>query len=150
MQAGHHVGKIVITMPDHSPDLALVPMNPSATFRSDRSYLLVGGLGGLGRAVAAWMVENGAQHLIFLSRSTKPRQEAQSFMTELKSQGCEVQLVAGSVGERADVQKAVDAAVVPIAGVINMSMVLKVRYTNRDGGTGQKLINVTRMCRSRR
>jgi len=34
--------------------------------RSDASYLLVGDLGGIGRAVASWMVEKGARHLVFL------------------------------------------------------------------------------------
>ncbi|PWY91664.1 polyketide synthase [Aspergillus sclerotioniger CBS 115572] len=125
MQAGHHVGKIVITMPEHCEDLASLPMCPSATLRPDRSYLLVGGLGGLGRAVAGWMVENGARHLIFLSRSANLRPDTQTFLEELQSQGCQVQLVTGSVGELGDVEKAVVSAVVPIAGVINMSMVLK-------------------------
>ncbi|PYI02487.1 polyketide synthase [Aspergillus sclerotiicarbonarius CBS 121057] len=133
MQAGHHIGKIVITMPDHPQDLTSIPLNPSVTLRPDRSYLLVGGLGGLGRAVASWMVENGARHLVFLSRSANRRPDTDTFVAELESQGCEVKLVAGSVAEMADVQKAVDSAEWPMAGVINMSMVLKdVSLTDMD------------------
>jgi NAD(P)-dependent dehydrogenase (short-subunit alcohol dehydrogenase family) len=90
--------------------------------------LLVGGLGGLGRSVATWMVENGARNLIFLSRSARDSQENHSFLEELHSQDCQTQLVAGSVSNMSDVQRAINLATKPLAGVIQMSMVLKVRY----------------------
>ena len=38
------------------------------TARPDASYLLVGGLGGLGLAFAAWLAQNGAKHLILSSK----------------------------------------------------------------------------------
>lgn len=126
MQAGRHIGKIIITMPDDPIDLGSVPGKPSITLRPDRSYLLVGGLGGLGRAVASWMVELGARQLIFLSRSAGQLPETVQFAAELRSQGCEVQLITGSVSETDDVHNAVNAATMPVAGVINMSMILKV------------------------
>ncbi|GLA97323.1 type I Iterative Polyketide synthase (PKS) [Aspergillus tubingensis] len=125
MQAGRHIGKIIITMPDDPIDLGSVPGKPSITLRPDRSYLLVGGLGGLGRAVASWMVELGARQLIFLSRSAGQLPETVQFAAELRSQGCEVQLITGSVSETDDVHNAVNAATMPVAGVINMSMILK-------------------------
>nr|XP_036577934.1 polyketide synthase [Colletotrichum truncatum]KAF6785064.1 polyketide synthase [Colletotrichum truncatum] len=103
-------------------------MSPSETglrFRSDASYLLVGGLGGLGQAVATWMVENGARELIFLSRSAGKRSDSSNFLEELRSQGCLVTTVAGSVSNSSDVSKAVKVANSPISGVIQMSMVLR-------------------------
>ena len=41
-------------------------------FRSDASYLITGGLGGLGLEVARWMVRQGARRLILLGRSALP------------------------------------------------------------------------------
>ena len=38
------------------------------TAQPDRSYLLVGGLGGLGLAFAAWLAQRGARHLILSSK----------------------------------------------------------------------------------
>ncbi|ORY69074.1 uncharacterized protein BCR38DRAFT_508552 [Pseudomassariella vexata] len=137
MQAAKHIGKIVVEMPDGPRDLdseqggksvmESVGFKPTPLFRSDRSYLLVGGLGGLGRAVATWMVEHGARNLVFLSRSAQEGPEIQGFLADLRSQGCQVLLVVGSVSSMADVQTAVDTATAaqPIAGVINLSMVLK-------------------------
>ena len=126
MQTGRHIGKIIVRIPEDSPSLESIKDRPSPSLRFDHSYLLVGGLGGLGRAVSTWMVEQGARHLIFLSRSAESDSESQGFLEELYSQGCEVQLVAGSISNLADVERAVQSATKPIAGVINLSMVLKV------------------------
>ena len=50
---------------------ALGPTDP-AVFRADASYLITGGLGGLGLAVARWMVERGARRLILVGRTNLP------------------------------------------------------------------------------
>jgi D-arabinose 1-dehydrogenase-like Zn-dependent alcohol dehydrogenase len=71
MQTARHIGKIVVKMPEDPSELESIASKPTPDFRSDRSYLLIGGLGGLGRSVATWMVENGACNLIFLSRSAR-------------------------------------------------------------------------------
>lgn len=126
MQGGHHIGKIVVNMPADPGTLEAVKAPPKTLLRSDRSYLLVGGLGGLGKVVASWMVENGARHLIFLSRSGDSHEDTGNFLDELRSQGCQPQVFTGSVSNKADVESAVQGASVPITGVINMSMVLKV------------------------
>ncbi|PYI16550.1 KR-domain-containing protein [Aspergillus violaceofuscus CBS 115571] len=125
MQSGTHIGKIVITMPDDPMALVTMRVKPIPVFQQERSYLLVGGLGGLGRAVASWMVEHGARNLIFLSRTASHTADNDSLVQDLESQGCQVQLVAGSVCELVDVKKCVTEAVAPIAGVVNMSMVLR-------------------------
>ncbi|KAI2627176.1 putative polyketide synthase [Xylaria nigripes] len=135
MQTAKHIGKIVVTMPDDShhlttegPDSDVAGPKPAARFRPDRTYLLVGGLGGLGRPLSTWMAENGARSLVFLSRSAKKGPETDQFIEELASLGCQVQLVAGSVTSKADVMRAVnnaETAEKPIAGVMNLSMVVK-------------------------
>lgn len=112
-------------MPDDPQTFASVKAAPKPGLCSDRSYLVVGGLGGLGKAVVTWMVENGARHLVFLSRSGDSYQDTRDFLPELQSQGCQTLAFAGSVSRKADVEAAVQGASVPIAGVDNMSMVLK-------------------------
>jgi acyl transferase domain-containing protein/acyl carrier protein len=47
-----------------------MPLPP--TFRADASYLITGGMGGLGLLVARWMVERGARRLILLGREELP------------------------------------------------------------------------------
>lgn len=89
------------------------------------SYLLVGGLGGLGRAISTWMVEHGARSLVFLSRSAGSKLEDEIFMKELKSMDCEVQFMRGSVVSPDDVSRAVASARRPLRGILQMSMVLQ-------------------------
>lgn len=127
MQSGQHMGKIIVKMPDLPLALPVARVHEMAAyFPANASYLLVGGLGGLGRAVATWMVEKGVRHLVFLSRTGANTFESSSFIKTLECQGCDAITVVGNVGYIDDVQRAVSAAKTPIAGVIQLSMVLKV------------------------
>ncbi|KAB2570584.1 Hybrid PKS-NRPS synthetase lepA [Lasiodiplodia theobromae] len=136
MQKGQHIGKLVVTMPEQQTDVETVPTRSAFKLRSDASYLLCGGLGGLGRAVSNWMVENGARHIIYLSRTAGHTAEDKAFFSELHAQGCRVQAIRGSVAHLKDVERAVREAGKPIAGVMHMSMVLRDRaflqFTHED------------------
>jgi acyl carrier protein len=57
--------------------------------REDGSYLITGGLGGLGLTVALWMVEQGAKHLTLASRSGDSA-AAQALVHELRQRGINV------------------------------------------------------------
>ncbi|CAI7673580.1 unnamed protein product [Penicillium pancosmium] len=105
----------------HMTDMAL----SSVWFRPNCCYLLVGGLGGLGRMISTWMVENGARNIIFLSRSAKEGPENTPFFDGLRAQGCTVTPFAGSVTNLPDVENAIKQATTPIAGVIQMSAVMR-------------------------
>ncbi|RDA91558.1 hypothetical protein CP533_4349 [Ophiocordyceps camponoti-saundersi (nom. inval.)] len=125
LRRGQHIGKMVVRMPDDASGLASAWQRPQRRMRPDRCYLIVGGLGGIGRAVASWFVEKGARHLIFLSPSARSSPEVDSFLDELTSQGCQSQLIEGSVCELDDVERAVKTAARPIAGVVNLAMRIK-------------------------
>ena len=43
-------------------------MRPVFAARGDRSYLLSGGLGGFGLALAVWLGQRGARHIILTSK----------------------------------------------------------------------------------
>ena len=99
-------------------------------FRSDACYLLVGGLGGLGRVISTLMVESGARNILFLSRSAKEGPETTPFFDELRARGCEVLTFAGSVTNLSDVEAAIAQATRPVAGIMQMSAVMRVcRFT---------------------
>ncbi|KAF9882858.1 hypothetical protein FE257_004944 [Aspergillus nanangensis] len=105
LQRGSHIGKIVLNMPHGSP--SLLPgsaSQQSVKFSGYPSYLLVGGLGGVGRAVSVWMIENDARHLTYLSRSAGTTSGDIAFLQELRELGCAVECVRGSVASMADVR----------------------------------------------
>lgn len=129
IQQGKHIGKILVRAPRgrNLEDTTSIESQPR-TLKLDphSSYLLVGGMGGLGRVVSSWLVGHGARHLIFLSRSAGQSETDKSFVSELSSQGCGVQIFSGSIVSLDDVLNAVKGATAPIKGVLNLSMVLQV------------------------
>uniref|UniRef100_A0A0B7KHN6 Uncharacterized protein n=1 Tax=Bionectria ochroleuca TaxID=29856 RepID=A0A0B7KHN6_BIOOC len=138
MQSGNHIGKLVVRMSDdgRGDHGELVTSSGSSTsttagregkqlFWENATYLLVGGLGGLGRSIALWMVQNGARHFVFLSRSGGAKPEVTALVRSLQGAGCTVQVVAGSVTNLDDVSRALDQARLPVAGVLQLSMVLR-------------------------
>ena len=124
MQKGSHMGKIVIKFPEENT-LPLTSTVPVPNFRGDVSYLLVGGLGGLGKAIASWMASHGAKNLMFLSRSAGNSEEDQAYLKELKAMGCSSQCFPCDVADHDVVESAVNQASLPIAGVMQMAMVLR-------------------------
>ncbi|KAL5356851.1 hypothetical protein BJX96DRAFT_171992 [Aspergillus floccosus] len=125
MQKGQHVGKIVIKVQEDTSQLPLLQTPPEFTFSAKSAYLLVGGLRGIGVSIVRWMVELGARHFVFLSRSAGEGEEDRQFCRELDSQGCEAGIVAGSVADPAAVERAINLSSYPIAGVVQLSAVLK-------------------------
>jgi len=123
LQKGLHIGKVVIKFPEEDT-LPLTPAVPAPHFRSDVSYLLVGGMGGLGQSIALWMSSHGARYLMFLSRSAGKSEEDQCFIQELNMLGCSVQCFSCDVADQVGLKNAIDQASMPIGGVMQMAMVL--------------------------
>lgn len=118
---------------DQTPTNYLKTIQPrisEALFHADASYLLVGGLGGIGRATALWMADRGAKNLIFVSRSGISKQSSQETVRELEEKGVQVIVQACDVSyEEETRQMFLDASrrAPRIRGVIQAAMVLKVR-----------------------
>ncbi|KAL9019704.1 MAG: hypothetical protein Q9185_003042 [Variospora sp. 1 TL-2023] len=130
MQPGQHIGRIAVSLRDSPETTKLgtdIKNRPrEICLQESASYLLVGGLGGLGRSVSRWMVEHGARHLIYLSRSAGSSPDDTQFIKELNSMGCSARLVRGTVTSLADVTTALhNAEKNPVRGILQMSMVLR-------------------------
>ncbi|KAI1806276.1 hypothetical protein F4811DRAFT_550999 [Daldinia bambusicola] len=127
LEDGDHLGKIVVTFPppELSTPIESLPQRRSIEFDPTATYLLVGGVGGLGRSIAIWMVERGARNMMFLSRSAGRSDASKVLFREIESMGCSVIAVAGHVDRIEDVEEAIRQAKSPIKGVIQLAMVLR-------------------------
>ncbi|KAF3063606.1 Lovastatin diketide synthase LovF [Daldinia childiae] len=125
VQDENHIGKVVVRVPKDSSTLTSMSRRFELRFKNTASYLLTGGLGGLGKVIATWLVEKGARSLVFLSRSAGKTQQDQEFFQELRSMGCDVRAVLGRAESTEDVGSAVSQAPYPIKGVIHLAMVLR-------------------------
>jgi NADPH:quinone reductase-like Zn-dependent oxidoreductase/SAM-dependent methyltransferase/NADP-dependent 3-hydroxy acid dehydrogenase YdfG len=118
-QAGHR-GKIVLVHPEAQTEDAALPV------RSDGTYFVTGGLGGLGLEVARWLGRKGARSLVLMGRRA-PSAEATAAIAELARAGVEVSVVRGDVASRAQVEHAVAAiggSQPPLRGVVHAAGVL--------------------------
>ena len=85
------------------------------------SYLVTGGLGGLGLQTARWLVERGARRIILAGRHGVATEAVRSTIQTLVEAGARVEVVQADVGQQADVERllAVCQAVAPLRGVIH-------------------------------
>nr|ALQ32886.1 putative polyketide synthase [Fusarium miscanthi] len=105
LQDGQHIGKAVLEMPIDPSDLEAKVTTRSIRLDPLASYFLVGGLGGLGRALAVCGMAND------------------KFSIELEAMGCSVTAVKGSVKNMEEVEDAISKAPYPIKGVFHLAMV---------------------------
>lgn len=114
MAQAKHIGKIVITQED------------STAIRGDGTYLITGGLGGLGLVTARWLVERGARHLVLASRKA-PTDEVCQKIDELQKSGAEIVTVQGDVGQMNDVARILQVAAAqmpPLRGILHEAGIL--------------------------
>lgn len=95
-------------------------MNP------EHSYLVVGGLKGLCGSLAIWLAKNGAKHLAILSRSGSADEKSLGVIKDIEAQGCAVELLKGDVADTEDVRRCLKSTAVPIGGIVQGAMVLRV------------------------
>ncbi|MCJ1244041.1 hypothetical protein MMC30_001238 [Trapelia coarctata] len=128
LQAERHRGKVVV-MPQPHEMVKVIPRDTrNSLFRADSSYLLVGGLGGLGRAIASWMVRCGAKNLIFASRSGLAKQSARSLVEDIESKGTRVAVFNCDISKVEELENLLAQSaksMPPTRGVIQAAMVIK-------------------------
>ncbi len=90
-------------------------------FDADASYLITGGLGGLGLEVAHWMARNGARNLILSGRNA-PMAPAAEKIGRIEQTGCNVLVFTADVSDRKDVKRllsAIESRMLPLRGIVH-------------------------------
>ncbi|KAG4428433.1 hypothetical protein IFR05_016086 [Cadophora sp. M221] len=96
--------------------------------RSDSTYVLVGGLGGLGRSLVTLLAENGARHLVTISRSGAESIQAKDLIEKLSNFGVSITAYACDVSDEASLKSAIATMSQnhpPIRGVIQSAAVIR-------------------------
>ncbi|MGW3150971.1 SDR family NAD(P)-dependent oxidoreductase [Streptomyces sp. NPDC001177] len=128
-----HIGKLVVrlarepvTVPASSVAGSSGPSDPSessdAPVRTGATYLITGGLGGLGLTVAQWLADRGARHLVLIGRRGIVTDDAQRAVNRLISQGVEVRVEQADVVDRnvvKDLLARVRTQLPPLRGIIH-------------------------------
>ncbi|CAL8129073.1 unnamed protein product [Orchesella dallaii] len=88
MQKAKHIGKVVCTLPDFKTENGELKVN-TPMFNKESTYLITGGLGGIGFAVCNWMLEKGAKHIVLAGRSL-PSESIEIKIKEINLLGAKV------------------------------------------------------------
>lgn len=109
-----------------------VRMSPSVKnsvrLRGDATYVLAGGLGGIGRSLARLMVDNGARNLVFLSRSGPDSFAARVLADDLGRLGVTVKTIACDITDEESVAAALGECarvMPPIRGAVQAAAVIR-------------------------
>jgi NADPH:quinone reductase-like Zn-dependent oxidoreductase/acyl carrier protein len=118
-----HTGKIVLRVQGEDP--AIEAAVPPAGDLSQGTYLITGGLGGLGLRVARWLASRGARHLALVDRRglTLAATEA---VEDLNRTGVQVRVIRADVADEAQVTRAleeVDETMPPLQGVVHAAAI---------------------------
>jgi len=123
MAQAKHIGKIIVS---HRDGLRSAQAGARGLLRSDGTYLITGGLGGLGILVARWMAEQGARHVVLLGRHEAVG-NALAAVEELRRAGVQVATVQGDVAvaeQVAGVVRHIAETMPPLRGVLHAAGVL--------------------------
>ncbi|MGV0643805.1 SDR family NAD(P)-dependent oxidoreductase [Mycolicibacterium sp. XJ2546] len=115
MQQARHIGKIVLQIP--------APLQP----RSDRTYLVTGGLGAIGLHTAAHLAQLGAGDIVLTSRREPDTQTQQAIDAISERHKCRIHIRSADVSdesEAAELLERIRAELPPLAGVAHLAGVL--------------------------
>lgn len=113
------------------PAIQVLPSTkPRYYFKDDATYVIAGGLGGLGRSIVQWMVGRNARHFLLLSRSgTDNNAAARDLIAAMKARGISILAPRCDITDEDAVKRILEECkqtMPPIKGCIQASMVLKV------------------------
>ena len=124
MRSGRHVGKVVLRPPPSAGGL-----------REDATYLVTGGLGGIGLELAGWLADRGAGSIVLNGRRA-PGEEAEAAVEALRGRGVDVRVELADVADGealAAMLERMEVTMPPLAGVFHSVGVLSdAALTNQD------------------
>lgn len=133
MASGKHIGKVLLKIRDEEsrkvqpPKPKTVTAIPRTYMNPDKSYILVGGLGGFGLELANWLILRGAKNVILTSRSGIRTGYQSLCIRRWRELGVNVVVSTADAttekGARRLLQEANELG--PVGGIFNLAVVLR-------------------------
>ena len=121
MSAAEHTGKLVLDIPRAGRSHVVVPPERARVFRGDGSYIITGGLSGLGFFLAEKMAAAGCGRIV-LSSHSQPTQKALETIELIGAIGSDVVVECGDIAQPDTADRLVAAATatgLPVRGVLH-------------------------------
>ncbi|AGZ53627.1 sulfolipid-1 biosynthesis phthioceranic/hydroxyphthioceranic acid synthase [Mycobacterium kansasii] len=127
MGAADHTGKLILDIPRAGSSSVVLPPQQVPVFRGDGSYIITGGLGGLGLFLAEKMATAGAGRIVLSSRSA-PSQKALETIELIRSIGSDVVVECADIAQAGAAERLVANATatgLPLRGVLHAAAVVE-------------------------
>ncbi len=127
MSAAEHTGKLILDVPHTGTSSVVLPPDQVRPFRADGSYVITGGLGGLGLFLAEKMAVAGAGRIVLSSRS-EPGQKALETIELIRAIGSDIVVECGDIAVAGTADRLVAAAIatgLPLRGVLHAAGVVE-------------------------
>ncbi|KXX76480.1 Lovastatin diketide synthase LovF [Madurella mycetomatis] len=124
---GGQVGKVIVVPQDGELVKVLSRARPLSLNDEDSTYLVVGGVGAIGGAVAAWMASKGAKNVVVVSRNAEAHPKGAIMVQEAAAKGCRLQFLNCDIASEESLVallSKVSAVLPPIRGVVHAASVL--------------------------
>ncbi|OBS24644.1 hypothetical protein FPOA_05184 [Fusarium poae] len=114
--------KQVVSLADVDDGYMIKTRPKTSVFDSRKTYIITGGLGGLGRAIAVWMASYGARNLILATSSVAKACQSGDLLQQLSSYGCHARVEVCDVGNSSAVERLISSINTPVGGVIHSAL----------------------------
>ncbi|OBG94801.1 polyketide synthase [Mycobacterium sp. E3298] len=122
-----HTGRVLLDVPQTGHTNVVVPPGQARTFRNDGSYIITGGLGGIGLFLAERMAAAGCGRIVLSSRS-RPDAKALETIELIRAMGTDIEVECGDIAEDGTATRLVRAATatgLPLRGVLHAAAVFE-------------------------
>ncbi len=108
-------------------ELGAAGSNSAIVFHSDRTYMITGGLGGLGIFTANWLVEHGVRHLLLVGRH-EANDDIRRKLDAIRHKGAHIVIAQADVSQEAQMQRVLndlERSLPPLRGIIHAAGILQ-------------------------
>ncbi|GAB0087210.1 Fatty acid synthase [Sergentomyia squamirostris] len=133
MASGKHIGKVVIKIRDEEsqkvviPTARLISAIPRTFLYKEKTYVVVGGLGGFGLELINWMISRGAKKIVVTSRSGIKTGYQSLMVRRWREKGVTVVIDKNDVTIEKEAEQLLKEAIKigPVGGIFNLAVVLR-------------------------
>lgn len=133
MATGKHIGKVLLKIRDEEPKKHVLPMPkivaaiPRTYMNPEKSYVLVGGLGGFGLELANWMIARGAKVIVLVSRSGMRTGYQALCVRRWRENGIKIIISTADVTTLSGAERLIEECnrLAPVGGIFNLAAVLR-------------------------
>ncbi|KAK5643002.1 hypothetical protein RI129_009169 [Pyrocoelia pectoralis] len=153
MASGKHIGKVLLQIRDEESRENLIPSvkTVSAIARTymdpDKTYVLVGGLGGFGLELAHWLVFRGATKIVLTSRSGVKTGYQSLCIRRWRAKGVDVMISTTDATTEKGAMKLLKEAseMGPVGGIFNLAAVLRDAMMENQSETDFKTVTLPKI-----